>query len=792
VRAALRLFDVKAASSTIGDVQMDIVRKTAPFGPVLLLAPNDDARTEITSNCSALEICELLDNGRVRIAVVPHDSVWVRDYGPLIELRGDGVHVVDSTYYDIRQDESVNAFLKGLLKQRLELLKHALRAEDQDPLDPLDTLLSRSSTDTKTEIELFKQYSDALRESISYGQRTADDRSPFGIAQTVLKDPGFTFHSTKLYIDGGNLLKLEDGACLTTKELQVRNPEAHNELSNEIKRLYGCNDVVFLEALPGPVIEHVDMFVLPVGRKKLILPNYKLNQPYIEAGWKNMSESERDLTFEAAVTMERNAASLRARGYDIVLAPALPPRTDSDGDVFYPTLLNALVRTDGSGAKQVLVPSYDGLQDEVQGQALKVIQAEFGSAAQVVMVEATVAAKAQGAIHCLTITVPYSASVFRDAIESGVSDIVSARNRLDAANRHVTNPRLRGTWTASPAGPTKRKNSSIRMEVTFGEESKLRLSLDGESLSGTFRATEDPSLKWPLELLFEGGKRKTVGRAEWLTDKSFKLVLADGDVLLMNKKATLLDLDTAGRELRAGMDAKGMLKDNDERDSDGSLIQAWAIKGKAGEALTLDLLSDAFDTVLKIVGPGLEQPLEDDDSGSDGKNSRLSLAFPEDGDYSIIVKAFDKSGYGEFTLRATPSRTVDVAKDWANPGALAFLKSLRPQQQELRVGSRVNSELTASTAISPQGFPVQAWTLPTCSGSVRVTAKSDDFDTVLIILGSDTEEPIVNDDDESDFLGSDSAVQLECSSSRNYRIFVSAFASSERGSFTISVNALNK
>jgi len=51
LRLAVRLFGRSGNAGTIKDVQMNIVRQTAPFGPVLLLAPDEDTRSDITANC---------------------------------------------------------------------------------------------------------------------------------------------------------------------------------------------------------------------------------------------------------------------------------------------------------------------------------------------------------------------------------------------------------------------------------------------------------------------------------------------------------------------------------------------------------------------------------------------------------------------------------------------------------------------------------------------------------------------------------------------------------------------
>jgi agmatine/peptidylarginine deiminase len=70
-------------------IQMNIVRETAKFGPVLLLAPDEATKSAVVQRCQEFQICELLKSDRVRMKVVPHDGVWIRDFGPQIEATGD-------------------------------------------------------------------------------------------------------------------------------------------------------------------------------------------------------------------------------------------------------------------------------------------------------------------------------------------------------------------------------------------------------------------------------------------------------------------------------------------------------------------------------------------------------------------------------------------------------------------------------------------------------------------------------------------------------------------------------
>jgi hypothetical protein len=68
--------------------------------------------------------------------------------------------------------------------------------------------------------------------------------------------------------------------------------------------------------------------------------------------------------------------------------------------------------------------------------------------------------------------------------------------------------------------------------------------------------------------------------------------------------------------------------------------------------VTIDLMSDELDSYLYLVGPGLDEPLSDDDGGGE-LNSRITHTFTESGTYRVIVSALSSDATGAFTLEVT-------------------------------------------------------------------------------------------------------------------------------------------
>jgi|SRR5213594_2370277 len=84
--------------------------------------------------------------------------------------------------------------------------------------------------------------------------------------------------------------------------------------------------------------------------------------------------------------------------------------------------------------------------------------------------------------------------------------------------------------------------------------------------------------------------------------------------------------------------------------TDSTYAQQWRLSGIAGETVTIDLVSDAFDGYAFLLGPGLSgQAPHDDDSGGHC-NARLTVRLPETGDYFVVVTSTNKLATGPFVL----------------------------------------------------------------------------------------------------------------------------------------------
>jgi hypothetical protein len=107
------------------------------------------------------------------------------------------------------------------------------------------------------------------------------------------------------------------------------------------------------------------------------------------------------------------------------------------------------------------------------------------------------------------------------------------------------------------------------------------------------------------------------------------------------------------RALALGQIARDSLTTDDLVIEDDSIrFQIWTMAGSAGDTVGISLMSEAFDAPLAVIGPGLDDGLEGEDSGG-LCSAEVTVVFPETGSYQIIVAANGNGATGAFSLLST-------------------------------------------------------------------------------------------------------------------------------------------
>ena len=84
--------------------------------------------------------------------------------------------------------------------------------------------------------------------------------------------------------------------------------------------------------------------------------------------------------------------------------------------------------------------------------------------------------------------------------------------------------------------------------------------------------------------------------------------------------------------------------------AESTYAQEWRLAGRAGQTVTIDLVSEAFDAYAFLLGPGFETASPQDDDSGGRCNARLSVRLPATGDYFVVVTSREQRATGPFTL----------------------------------------------------------------------------------------------------------------------------------------------
>jgi hypothetical protein len=236
----------------------------------------------------------------------------------------------------------------------------------------------------------------------------------------------------------------------------------------------------------------------------------------------------------------------------------------------------------------------------------------------------------------------------------------------------------------------------------------------------------------------------------------------------VDEPTDMRDLPTDGRSLALGETASGFLSTADPMIEEGRRGQAWELEGREGETYTIDLLSDDFDCFLYVIGPGLTDPMTNDDGAGD-LDSRITITFPFDGVYLVIASALS-TGEGPYTIRVEES---------------VGMNDLPTDGRVVELGQTLNGWLAESDPIVDEGRHGQAWALDGRGGETyTVELMSDDYDCYLYLVGPGMLQPRT-DDDGGDGLNSRLTVTLP--EDGTYRIIASALNLSESGEYSLLV-----
>ena len=212
--------------------------------------------------------------------------------------------------------------------------------------------------------------------------------------------------------------------------------------------------------------------------------------------------------------------------------------------------------------------------------------------------------------------------------------------------------------------------------------------------------------------------------------------------------ARLNQLEALGT-LRVGQSLAATLADTTSP-VDGRHPVAWEIPVDSGRQVQIELMSDAFDPYLYIMGSGLAFALTDDDGGS-GQDARICFSAPETDTYRVVAAALDGRMGDYYVLSARDA----CGGTSARPGLLNARDTLVAGQTmtgtlaetDLLIDRARAAAVTEAGRLAVDGPRAAGWAMQVERGqSIQVDMTSDAFDPVLYILDPGRELLLTDDD----------------------------------------------
>lgn len=248
-------------------------------------------------------------------------------------------------------------------------------------------------------------------------------------------------------------------------------------------------------------------------------------------------------------------------------------------------------------------------------------------------------------------------------------------------------------------------------------------------------------------------------------------------------RSVLSLLPTEDRRLTIGSEASGALSASDFVSTYDAYLEAWELEGRAGNTVTIDLVSDDFDAMLYLTGPGLADTMSDDDGG-DGCNARLSFTFLESGTFHVVATTLNSRTTGTYRIRVSEDAGSEPRYGCGEADPTALM-ALPVEGRSLSMGSVESGRMHAFSATLSEGQPAEAWLLQGQAGErVTIVMESTDFDAYLYLTGPGLDAVLSDDDGAGDL---NAQIDVTLPASGPYVVAASALSDGMEGAYTLRV-----
>ncbi|TAF55930.1 MAG: hypothetical protein EAZ61_03790 [Oscillatoriales cyanobacterium] len=209
--------------------------------------------------------------------------------------------------------------------------------------------------------------------------------------------------------------------------------------------------------------------------------------------------------------------------------------------------------------------------------------------------------------------------------------------------------------------------------------------------------------------------------------------------------------------------------------SDRSLFDAYRFSGRAGQAVSLAMSSQDFDSYLILLDADGNSITFDDDSGG-GYDALIQTTLPSSGDYLLLANTYESGQSGDYRLQLATGGSRGTTTPPSTSGPLNI-------QQ--------NGSLQDSDNVLPSdGSLFDAYEFMGRAGqTIDIRLTSAEFDTYLILV-DESGAPIEQNDDASNTT-TNSFLRITLPRTGPYSVYVNSFDASGRGNYNLVIRDAN-
>ena len=111
-------------------------------------------------------------------------------------------------------------------------------------------------------------------------------------------------------------------------------------------------------------------------------------------------------------------------------------------------------------------------------------------------------------------------------------------------------------------------------------------------------------------------------------------------------------------ELAGGREVSDTLSESDIPTGVGGFARDYSVELFEGDQITIDVISEEFDTLVSLLGDDGTTVSENDDGPDGSTNSLLFARIAKSGQYTVRVRSYAGQGTGSFSLKLARLREI--------------------------------------------------------------------------------------------------------------------------------------